>query len=402
MNWLGRALLALALMIPGIAAADSAEDLAALIQANRWPVVAGETGLGGPGGERIIGWAGGAQFFLLGENHGNAGMARFATSLSRSLAGRGYGHTAVESDPFITGRMVSILAGGKPAWAAWLGQDQRQRSIAFFVWDEEVDFILASMARGPVWGLDQSFVAGMHVHLDEIARLTRNGSARALAVALAGEARGDVMGFAGKVDLARLTALRTAMAKGDPAIQITDAVIESVMIYAPYMRDNGGSYYVSNLRRETLMKTRFQAHLKAATRGGVVPKVLLKFGANHLMRGLTMNQIPSLGGFVAETAVGMGKTSFSLRMICGPGTRQRAFDDSVADCSDEFAPFAAVLTPYLAASGDTLFDLRPLRDRTRLWKDWPAELKDIVWNYDALVVIGASGPAHFLAPLPKP
>ena len=68
----------------------------------------------------------------------------------------------------------------------------------------------------------------------------------------------------------------------------------------------------------------------------------------------------------------------------------------------ERAPIAAAFKPYLAATGDTLFDLRPLRDRPRLWKDWPADAKELVWTYDAVVIIGASGPSHFLAPLPEP
>lgn len=403
MAWMKQLMLAAALLVPGVANAGHAEDLSALVTANRWAVVASETGLSGPGGERIAGWANGAQFFLLGENHGNAGMARFATSLSRSLAGLGFGYTAVEVDPLMSRLLVERLGGGKPGFAAWLAADQRQRSIPFYVWDEEADFMLSSMARGPVWGLDQSFIAATHVHLDEIARLTRSAKARALATTMAGEARADVMGFLGKVDMARLTALRTAMANGDPAIPLTNQLIESTLIYAPFTRDDGGSVYAGNLRRETMMKTNFIANLKMATKRGVVPRVLLKFGSYHLARGLSPTHVPSLGNFVAETAQGMGKSVFNLRMMCGPGTQQMMYDGSAFDCeADEFAPLAAAFKPYLIGSGDTVFDLRPLRDHPRLWKDWPAEAQELVWSYDAVVVIGASGPSHFLAPLPKP
>ena len=330
-------------------------------------------------------------------------MARFSTALSRSLAGQGYGYTAVEVDPLMTRLLVEQLRGGKPGLAAWLAADQRQRSIPFYVWDEEADFILSSMARGPVWGLDQSFIAASHVHLDEIARLTRSAKARTMAAAMAAEARVDVTGFLGKVDMARLTALRTAMAKGDPAIPLTEALIESTLIYAPFTRDDGGSAYAGNLRRETMMKTNFAANLRAASRGGKSPKVLLKFGSNHLARGLSPTHVPSLGSFVAETALGMNKSVFNLRMVCGPGTLQALFDGSDYDCgADEFTSLAAALKPWLLGSGDTLFDLRPLRDHPGLWKDWPEDAKSLVWSYDAVVVIGASGSSHFLAPLPKP
>jgi len=303
----------------------------------------------------------------------------------------------------MTRLLVGQLRGGKPALAAWLGADQRQRAIPFYVWDEEADFILSSMARGPICGLDQTFIAAAHVHLDEIARLTRSARARAIATAMAAEARADLMGFLGKVDMARLTALRTAMAKGDPAIPLTEQLIESTLIYAPFTRDDGGSAYAGNLRRETMMKVNFLTNLKAASRGGRSPKVLMKFGSNHLARGLSPTHVPSLGSFVAETALGMGKSVFNLRMICGPGTMQMLFDGTPYDCeADEFAPLAVALKPWLLGSGNTLFDMRPLREHPGLWKDWPAEAKEIVWSYDAVVVIGASGPSNFLAPLPKP
>lgn len=403
MGWVKRMLLAIALLVPGVANAGNTADLGALVTANRWPVVAGPAGLGGPGGERIVGWASGAQFFLLGENHGNIGMARFSTSLSRSLAGQGYGYTAVEVDPLMTRLLVEQLrGGGKPGLAAWLAADQRQRSIPFYVWDEEADFILSSMARGPVWGLDESFIAASHIHLDEIARLTRSAKARAMATAMAAEARANVTGFLGKVDMTRLTALRTAMTKGDPAIPLTEQLIESTVIYAPFTRDDGGSGYAANLRRETMMKMNFIANLKAVTKGGAVPKVLLKFGSNHLARGLSPTHVPSLGSFVAETALGMGTSAFNLRLVCGPGTQQTLFDASSYDCeADEFTSLAAALKPWLLGSGDTLIDLRPLRDHPGLWKEWPEDAKSLVWSYDAVVVIGASGGSHFLAPLPK-
>ncbi|MES2444723.1 MAG: hypothetical protein V4574_18015 [Pseudomonadota bacterium] len=405
MGWIARGMMLAALAFAAPAQADDAADLAALVRANSWPVAAGEAGLSGPGAGRILDWSSGAQFFLLGENHGNAGMARFATALSRSLAGQGYRYTAVETDPLVTGIMTGRLrSGGKPALAAWLAADQRNRAIPFYSWSEEADFITASLARGPVWGLDQSFIAAAHVHLDAIAAASRSPAVRALAGTLAAEARKDVMGFLGHVDVARLKALRLAMPRNENAAAVTlaDQLIESAEIYGPFTGGTG-SYYLANLRRETLMKTLFIANYRAALRrDGAPPRVLLKMGSNHLARGLSPTHMPSLGSFLAENALGMlGKPVFNLRMICGPGTQQTLFDFTTYDCAgDEFAPVAAAFKPFLQATGDTLIDLRPLRDRPGLWKDWPQDAKDIVWSYDALVVVGASGGSHFLAPLP--
>src|SRR5262249_34162600 len=160
-----------------------------------------------------------------------------------------------------------------------------------------------------------------------------------------------VTGFLGKVDVARLLALRAVMPYDeDPAVTaLADQLIESAEIYAPFVTGRG-AFYGANLRREKLMKTRVMANYPAAlARDGKPPRVLLKFGSNHLMRGLSETRVPSLGSFVAENALGMlGKPVFNLRMICGPDTQQALFDASSQDCAeDEFAPVAAAFRPYL-------------------------------------------------------
>lgn len=406
MGWIARGMMVAALAFSAPAHADDAADLAALVRANSWPVAAGKVGLTGPGAERIVAWSGDAQFFLLGENHGNAGMARFATAVSRSLAAKGYRYTAVEADPLVTGIMSERLRnGGAAGFTAWLAADQRNRAIPFYSWSEEADFILASLDRGPVWGLDQTFLAATHVHLDAIAAASRSVAVKALAATLAAEARKDVMGFLPSIDVARLRALREAMPRNESAaaVRLAEQLIESAEIYKPFTGGTG-SAYVANLRRETMMKSLFMENYRAALqRDGKPPRVLLKFGSNHLARGLSPTHVPSLGSFLAENALGMlRKPVFNLRMICGPGTQQTMFDATSYDCAgDEFAPVAAAFKPFLLGSGDTLIDLRPLRDHPRWWKDWPQDAKDIVWSYDALVVIGTSGGSHFLAPLPS-
>jgi hypothetical protein len=394
------------LMAWAVPAQAQQAELDALVKANSWPVAAGEAGLTGPGGEQIAGWARDVPFFLLGENHGSAGMARFATALSQTLAGSGYRYTAIEVDPLMTDRLTALMRqGGKPALAAWLGADKNARAIPFFFWSEEADFIESALRRGPLWGLDQSFVAAAHVHLDTIAERSRSPEVQAMARQLAGEARADLLGFMGKVQLARLEALRDAAARAEPgsdAANFSQQLLESAQIYAPFM-GRGGSVYAANLKRETLMKRLFQTRLDVAMRVGedANPKVLFKFGANHLARGLSSTHVPSLGNFVSDMALArFGKPVVNLTMVCGPGAQLIDFASKVHGCGEDFAPLAP-LKSYLASSGDTLFDLRPLRDRPRLWKDWPKELQELVWSYDAVVVIAGGGPSTYLAPMPK-
>ena len=393
-----------ALLGPGPVAASEADDLSRLLRDNSWKVETSATGLSGPGAARIVAWSREAQFFLLGENHGSAGIARFATGVAKALGPVGFRHTVVEADPLVTDHMVRLLKqGGMPAFANWLATDQRQRAVPFFAWREEADFAVAALANGPVWGVDQSFLAAAHVHLDAIAAQTRDRSARTMAQAMAAEARADVIGWLAKVDRARIVALRDAIPARDAAARrIADLLVQSAAIYSPFSGGQG-SWHRANLARETLMKRSFLGYYDAvAKRGGPPPRVLFKFGAWHLQRGLSETNVPSLGNFLAELALARyDRPVFNLRVMCGPGAEQVTFDGSVQSCADEFAPLAPALGAALSPEGATVFDLRPLRDKPRLWRDWPAEAKRLVWTYDAVVVIRGGGAATFIAPPPK-
>lgn len=384
--------------------ASDAEDLARLLKDNSWRVEAEAGELSGPGAARIVAWSRDAQFFLLGENHGSAGIARFATGVAKALGREGFRHTVVEADPLVTDHMVRLLKqGGMPAFAHWLATDQRQRAVPFFAWREEADFVVAALANGPVWGVDQSFLAAAHVHLDAIAAQTRDPRARAMARAMATEARADVIGWLPKVDRARITALRDAIPRRDAAARrIADLLVQSAAIYSPFSGGQG-SWHRANLARETLMKRSFLSYYDtAARRGSSPPRVLFKFGAWHLQRGLSETQVPSFGNFLAELALARyDRPVFNLRVMCGPGAEQVTFDGSVKSCADEFAPLAPALGTALSPDGETVFDLRPLRDKPRLWRDWPTEAKRLVWTYDAVAVIRGGGAARFIAPPPK-
>jgi hypothetical protein len=386
------------------AAANDADDLSRLLRDNSWRVESTATGLSGPGAARIVDWSKDAQFFLLGENHGSAGIARFATGIAKALGPVGFRHTVVEADPLVTDRMVALLKrGGMPAFANWLATDQRERAVPFFMWREEADFAVAALANGPVWGVDQSFLAAAHVHLDAIAAQTRNRTAVAMAQTMAAEARADVIGWLAKVDRARIVALRDAIPARDAAARrIADLLVQSAAIYSPFSGGQG-SWHRANLKRETLMKRSFLGYYDTVVRrGGPPPRVLFKFGAWHLQRGLSETNVPSLGNFLAEVALARyDRPVFNLRVMCGPGAEQVMFDGRVASCADEFAPIAPAFGAALSVEGETLFDLRPLRDKPRLWRDWPAEAKRLVWTYDAVVVIRGGGAATFIAPPPK-
>jgi hypothetical protein len=383
------------------AAAAEQPALDALLQANRWPVIVSKQGLDGEGARRIAAWADEAQFFMLGEDHGNAGLAQFATALARTLGPRGYRHTAIEVDPLMTAKLTATMKGGKASLARYLAEDQRALAMPFFGWNEEADFIGAALEFGPLWGLDQTFIGAAHVHLDEIAALSKTPAVRAMAGQLAKAARARPLGLLGSIDVQQLAALRQAMPpEEDPAARaLADRLIESSLIYEPFVRGQG-SKYAANHAREALMKRYFLAAFTAALKNeGKPPKVLLKFGANHLQRGLSSTRVPSLGNFLAEYAFAhLGRPVFNLSMLCGPGGQMASFQGDASPCDAGFRKVYGPLEPHLLDQGATLFDLRPLRDRPDLWQSWGQEFKEWVWSYDAIVVVRGGGPSQALVP----
>jgi hypothetical protein len=393
--------LAFMLVLPACAYGAEQNELETLLHANRWAVTASKQGLSGEGANRIAAWADEAQFFMLGEDHGSAGLAQFATALSRTLGQRGYRHTAIEVDPLMTAKLSMAMKGGKAGLARYLAEDQRMLAIPFFGWSEEADFIGTALEFGPLWGLDQTFVGAAHVHLDEIGALSKTPAVRAMAAQLAKLARSKPLGLLGAIEVEHLAALRDAMPpEEDPAARaLADQLIESSLIYEPFVRRQG-SQYAANFAREAMMKRYFLAAFTAATKSeGKPPKVLLKFGANHLQRGLSSTRVPALGNFLAEYAFAtLNRPVFNLSMVCGPGGQMASFQGSAVACDAGFDEVYGPLGPHLLAEGATLFDLRPLRDRPDLWRTWPQPLKEWIWSYDALVVVKGGGASTPLVP----
>jgi hypothetical protein len=208
------------------------------------------------------------------------------------------------------------------------------------------------------------------------------------------------MSFLGTVEVAELEGLRDALAAPDEAEAraLADQLAQSARIYGPFVR-GGGSVHAANLERETLMKRLFLEQARAAERrDGAPPKALLKFGANHVTRGLSPTHVPSLGNFVYELAAADGAKVLSVLMICGPGASVVDFMGNVTAADGAFAERFGFLAAHVASSGFTVIDLAPWKDRPRAWAAVPADVADAIWAYDALLVVSGEGPATFVVP----
>jgi hypothetical protein len=386
------------------------ELLRALIEHSRLGVTLDERRLAGPGAERLARLAADAQFVLMGESHGSEGVADFATAVWALLRPLGYTHAAIETDPWVAERLEQTLrAEGLDAWARFLGERGGAAAAPFVTWAPEVRLAQAIIASAPqasgpsLWGLDQVFIGSAGWLLQEVAVGASAPRARGLAEALATQAtEGGLNGLA-SLETARLAALRDALsAEVDSDWRdLVEAMVLSQEIYRPFT-GGAGEAYLANDARERLMRRLFIKYYERAAAAGQPPRVLLKFGANHMYRGASPVQVQGLGGFVSEFAAARGAGSLSLLVLCGPGGQSGDLSGRASDCGEELAKGDwGFLLPYVESGSPTLFDLRSWRLRPGRFKHLPAEVQRAVGSFDFLVFVPGAASAFLpgVAPL---
>lgn len=383
--------------------------LPALIQHSRHSATMIDGRLAGEGADFLRELGRNAHFVLIGEDHGYAGIAEFAAAYWRDLNTVGYQYAALEIDPYVAADLERTLrAGGVAEWARYLAGRGGAMGAPFMAWAPEAalaeGIVRSSRTRREpaIWGLDQVFIGAAPWLLRDIADSARSREARTLAAALADEgAASDDRAWFGKIDGARLQALRAALAGRADArwAERVDAMIVSHRIYQPFTSGHGEAY-LANDERETQMKRLFQAHYEAAMRADrEAPRVMLKFGSYHMMRGATPTHVQGLGGFVTEFAVARGQRAVSILAMCGPGGAVAQHEEAPLACDGLFTGPFSFLAAHVSRDEIAIFDLRVWRLRPGRWAHLPAEMRQLIDSYDVAVVIPGRPAAAALAGL---
>ena len=369
------------------------------IASSKMSIVVKDGRLIGPGSDYLKSKAQAAHFFLIGEEHGVADIADTVRFLFDDLNQAGYRHFAIEVDPYMTEKVEVLLRrGGTKALAQWLASDETKLSLPFYSWSAEAKLahrvVAAKESPAPaLWGLDQVFIGAFGHLLREMSLNASHVEAKALAGKLADQARGDLE-FVGKLELARLEELKSLMNPSADGrfVRLIDDMILSARIYAPFVGRAGLSVYAANLERENLMKRTFLSRYVAAGK----PKVIFKFGGNHMMQGLSLTHVPSLGNFVSDFAASEGKRTFHLMVLCGPETKAGDFMGNPADCDYSIDKHFPELVGHVDATQPTLIDLAPWKEKPVRWAHLSEEVRGLIWAYDAILFVPNGKPARAL------
>ncbi len=364
----------------------------------------------GPAWDRIVSEGGAAQFFLLGEEHGIAENPKLASQLFSELLNRGYSKLAIEVSPTMAWLMDDALAGdGLDGLRDLFSQPGGEP--AFFGMAEEAEMLAAVRAVAPpdepvLWGTDYE-VAGDRPLIKLLERAEKPAAAEAALEAVAAASAASwaeyektgspqfIFSFAG--DPALIRAVREAWPDPDPRSEVILNTLEKTLsINRLWIQ---GSAWESNHARAALQRENFLRYWRVEKEHGTAPKVMAKYGASHIVRGLSQTAVYDLGTLLPEIAAIEGSHSFSLMVVPGAGSSIAALNPST--WSYEARPaqgsYLKGIEPLMNAAfedGFTLIDLASLRSVVGMDRgELDDELFRIVHGFDMLLVMSGSTPS---------
>jgi hypothetical protein len=357
----------------------------------------------GPGWDQLQQSIRRSQFVLLGEDHGLAEIPGFAAAVAQVLEPKAF---VAEVSSF-EARDLNQLAA-RPGLPSAFHQAY-PFSLSFYSWTEEFQLVQALHARQvPVLGIDQVYAGSAGRLLAQMADGARNkrvqDALRARSAAFVAHDRRNIYEPANTGTSAMTTLTPAAVdsvvaltAAERPAVQrMAQAFAASYAIYQAAGRrtplPNGVSAHQT---RVNLMKRNLLAELQPYRQGPAqqLPKLLFKFGTNHVGRGLAVSsRIPDIGSLMANLADAQDHTSLHVMVMGKQGTQN--VRDSF-DHARNLGPLTPADSPFLKPffeQTDTawnLTDLRPARHALvshKLRVEDP-ELERAILSYDYLVVI---------------
>lgn len=370
------------------------------LQKNLYPIsIQGDVFVGD--GAKLLGAAiRNHQFILIGEQHGIVEVGQFTKVLFDEASTVGFNYLAIETDPFIAEKLESLSVGDIGALKAF--DQELPFSIPFYLNEEDFEMLHTAKTKSKAstqvfWGLDHVGGAAPRYLMTQLAADAPSPEAKALAEEYLEKGKKGILEFTqkGKFQEALMMSLQQedyqklySVFGTDPeseAYQMIAGIRMGQEIYSAWFEGRG---YDNNFVRSQLMKKNFHRYYQAAMeRDGRAPKVVFKFGAYHMYRGLTPTNIYDIGNTVSELAEVNGKQSLHIYFMGLKGSANSFMGGNQAfDNTKDFDP-AVIAALGEQSDGDAwaLFDLRPLR-RIR-FKGLDPDFKRFIHAFDMMVIV---------------
>jgi hypothetical protein len=361
----------------------------------------------GPAAEPLLTAIRASQFVAVGEDHGFNEIPQFMSAVWDAAH---FNNLVIETGPALTLQLEQILRQSAPEKQLLAFEQKYPASVPFYNWKPEFDLLKHVVSSRPkaqhtLIGLDQEFIMSpgflikgiLALHPSPALRTQAEAMLKANNDALASVQKTGNMGAvymfaAPQSDFDKLAAAGKRETSADLR-RLVDQLVQTRLIYAEYNANHG---YASNRLRAQLMKRNLVDAI-GRPRLADPPRMMFKFGAFHMFRGMNPLNSAEVGNFISELAEGLGLQSTHI-LILGKYGQQAAF----AGLNDQAHPtdfdwtkeknlaFAAKF--YEASFSDdwSVFDLRPLRPKAR---DWDPAAQRLILGYDFLVIIPRGTPA---------
>ncbi|MEM7621944.1 MAG: hypothetical protein AAF235_01930 [Planctomycetota bacterium] len=375
--------------------------------------------LAGPGAEVLAEAFASHHAVLLGEYHGSELISRFTEAIIPTLDAEGYRHMVLEVGP-AAGRILTGLAGDGSQTVRALarfhtryalpgggGDGDWSPPIPFFDSVADAEFLAAAASRGWVlFGIDQEFIDGYlpvldaaigSLPADAIAGLgdlpdrARRAILEAHAAELADEGDAAEILLASDDLNACLDAITAADMRGagGRAAETAADIRASLEIY----RLNAvGDWWNSNRTRIAGMKGNFD---RGAARAGLdvgEDKFVVKMGAVHTGRGLSLLRHYEIGNTISELCELRGGRSVHLS-FAARFSRDETAAGGVTDGLETDKRYG-VIRSMGAADVWTLVDLRPLKRAVFYdWIETERFAREWFLQHDLIVIPPADGPS---------
>ena len=389
MNRLAVAILGCCLFVQQASAQEAVAEQ--IIAEHKIPISrTGPESYAGPGWDRLIDEGRRSQFFLIGERHGVHDIALFIKAAHRDLATQaGFTHAALEVGPYSTEFAEQLVRSGRGQLANYIGQPGHEFAIPFLFFSEEAALAEQMVQLSPdtektLWGLDQEFAGAAPIAIDFLRDRSRTAEQRAAVEAFSARSsdRPDLIATLASADL---EPLEQAFRSDAQATALLAELRFSNEVYAPFMRRDG-AIYSANLARETSIKLNFARQFAdAEQRRGSSPKVFLKFGANHAMRGLSGTDVPTLANFLAEWGLPRGFALVNVMVDCAGGEMLNPQTNQPLPCSGNLGNDG--LFARLATDEVTLIDFKALRPRLQELPEIDSRTRQAILAFDYYVMI---------------
>ena len=393
--------------------AQEGDPLREALHANRNVVEWKDGQLAGPGAALLLEAGSASQFFLIGEEHGIAEIPELSAALFTELGSAGYRHLGIEIGDTVATRLEQVARSPEPIEALANFFVEHWPGVPFYTLEPEarllVDAVAAVAEEGVLWGLDYDILGDRYAlrALREEVATEEQERAVQQAIELADVAFERAMGqgnpdhmmmFGGPTEPLDALVKAFEAEAGSAANQIVSLLRETRAINQHWL---DGEAWRSNERRAAWNKRQLgRLWREAWDKNGEAPRAFLKFGANHVMRGRTPTGVFDLGNVAASFADALGRPSFHLLVVGGPGTKRAQLNPTVMEY--EPAPVELVASKWADPLAElthpdqwTLFDLRPLRPAAsaKILGELAPELERAIFGFDAVLILGGSTPA---------